>query len=227
MSKVKMFAMIPRKHGVSLQEFHDHWRHPHGTIGRRISTIRKYVQSHRVPCGHLGPEQEAYDGIAEVWMDSPSDALALGTEPTYVSHAVPDEPLFIDMEKLCFFITEEDVIDSGPDHRTSLNYADSLWFDDDRAFSVKIIQLLYEAHATHAEEDHRSGRALGAFRQVRCTPAAGAYAEAAPPLRGVRELWWPTITHFEAGVAAAPDVWQVLASTPAAATFLVQAERFK
>ena len=94
---MKLIAAIPRKPGVPLQEFHDHWRHPHGTMARHIGTIRKYWQSHQLPRPLLDDRQSRYEGIAEAWMDSAADALAIAIEPVYVADVQPDELNFIDV----------------------------------------------------------------------------------------------------------------------------------
>jgi hypothetical protein len=230
MAKVKLFAAIPRKAGLSAIEFHDHWRHPHGTVGRRISTIRKYVQSHHIECSLLDAKQTRYEGIAEVWMDSVGDALGLSEEPTYVRDAVPDEPHFIDLSRLRFLITEEDVLISGPDRRESLPVGDSHWYDDDRAVNIKLIQLIepQQPGGWRLDDEAALGRALGALRHVCCHPSSEAYSSSEPPFSGVRELWWPTLSAFYTGVTSAPAAWkQLIEARAQAITVLTQSERFK
>lgn len=229
MSKVKMFAAIPRKPGISAQEFHDHWRHPHGTMGRRISLLRKYVQGHQIDCDLLGPDQTRFEGIAEAWMDSAADAAVFPEEPIYKNEVVPDEPLFIDLDNLKFLITTEEVLMSAPDPLGLHDTGDGLWFDDDRSVNIKIVQLVEEESDIPwaGDRDRALGCALGAFRHVRSRPVPEIHG-AEPPFLGVRELWWPTLSSFRKGTAAAPDVWDELIGRPAKAfTALVQAERFK
>jgi uncharacterized protein (TIGR02118 family) len=229
MAKVKLFAAIPRKRDVTRQEFHDHWRHPHGTLARHISTIRKYVQSHQIQCALLDDRQTRYEGIAEVWMDSVADATALAEEPTYVRDLVPDEPAFIELADLRFLIAEEDVLVSGPDHRAGPSKEDACWYDDDRAVNIKLIQLM-DAGACgdwRSEREIELGRAIGVFRHVCCSPASAAYSAAAAPFGGVRELWWPTLSAFQRGCAKAPDAFTRLIGQPNAISVLVHSERFK
>ena len=33
---IRFFALLPRRPDIDRQRFHDHWRHPHGTMGRQI-----------------------------------------------------------------------------------------------------------------------------------------------------------------------------------------------
>lgn len=227
MAGVKLFAAIPMRPDITQQAFHDHWRHPHGTLGRRISTMRRYVQGHRLESAHLDERQCSFEGIAEVWMDNAGDALGLAVEPTYVRDAVPDEPHFIDLDRLQFFITQEEVIVSGPDHRTDLSPGDAAWHAADRAVNIKIIQLVFGTYSRNAAEDAALGAELGALRHVRCWPDPGAY-EGEKPIAMIRELYWPTLTHFNEGVEAAPAAWEALTrGSEPPISLLVHAERFK
>src|SRR3546814_6359332 len=45
---IKILATIPRRKDISEQQFHDHWRHPHGPLSKKIACLRGYVQSHRI-----------------------------------------------------------------------------------------------------------------------------------------------------------------------------------
>src|SRR3546814_8739219 len=77
-------------------QFHDHWRHPHGTLSKKIACLRGYVQSHRIVSPLLPDTQLAYDGITELWYDSLDDALNMGKDPAHRKYNIPDEPLFVD-----------------------------------------------------------------------------------------------------------------------------------
>src|SRR3546814_3222287 len=48
MHSIKILATVPRRKDISEQQFHDHWRHPHGTLSKKIACLRGYVQSHRI-----------------------------------------------------------------------------------------------------------------------------------------------------------------------------------
>src|SRR3546814_1074476 len=74
MHSIKILATIPRRKDISEQQFHDHWRHPHGTLSKKIACLRGYVQSHRIVSPLLPDTQLAYDGITELWYDSLDDA---------------------------------------------------------------------------------------------------------------------------------------------------------
>lgn len=229
MPKVKLFAAIPRKPNVSVQEFHDHWRHPHGTMGRQISILRKYVQGHRIECELLDDDQTRYEGIAEAWIDSIADAEYFPTEPIYAGRLIPDEPLFIDLPNLRFLIASEEVLVSAPRGRLAEGTGNADWFDDDRAINIKLMQLIEAegAEPWRSDEDVALGERIGAFRHVRCSPVREIHGDE-PPFLGVRELWWPTLWAFREGVAADRAAFDALVGRPGKAfTALVQAERFK
>ncbi|MDQ8757438.1 EthD domain-containing protein [Sphingosinicella sp. LHD-64] len=229
MTKIKMFCMLPRRRDVSSQWFHDHWRHPHGTLGRTISTVRNYVQSHQIGSALLGEDQRFYEGVVEVWFDSEADARDLPSHPDYLRYLVPDEPAFIDMDGIRFVFTEEDILVSGPDPRDPLDAGTLQWREAGRATSIKLIQLVLANGGSpwECEDDLDLGRQIGALRHARCTPSLTLHATGCDFV-GIRELWWPTVTAFEEGVTGAPDAFANLLLRPAQAiTLLAQAERFK
>jgi hypothetical protein len=228
MPRLKMFCGLPRRKDVSPQYFHDHWRHPHGTLAKNISTLRTYVQSHQTPCALLGADQSLYDGIPEVTFESEADGLGLGTHPTYVRDLLPDEPKFIDMERIFFLFTLEEVVQSGPDPHLELANGDQYWREDQRATTIKLIQLIRAADQAEfgTEDELELGRRIGAFRHVRSRLYRPLHPEGAEFI-GVRELWWPTLTAFETGLAKDAQAFGVLRRRAAASvTLLAVAERF-
>jgi len=223
----KMFATIPRKQGLTAQQFHDHWRHPHGTVTRKISTITAYVQSHKIHSASVPASGCLYDGAAEVWYDNLTDALNMKDEPAYVRYNVPDEPRFVDMAGLKFVLTEEEVVDSRVDILGSTDEADVAWSGATAAVSVKLLQFIAPAgnRQWNSGEDIALARELGVFRHVRCRPIAAVYGED-PPFLGIRELFWPTLSRFETSIAQVPGALdRLVALGGASATFLAQAER--
>ena len=228
-SKIKVFSAFPRKPGLSREEFHDHWRHPHATLGRRVPVVTKYILSHQIDSDLLGEDQHRYDGIAEGWMDNEGDVIAFGQDPWYVNHVAPDEPNFMDQANMKFLATTETVLQSSPSRVLPRPDGDEFWFDDDRAINIKVIQLVTEAPegGWYTDGDADLGVAVGAFRHVRSEPAATIHGDQ-PPFIGVRELWWPSVSAFREGVTSAPDAFeQLVTRVSASVTVLVQSERFK
>ena len=64
MGRKKVFGAMARKEGVPSQEFHDHYRHPHGTMGMQITTLREYVQSHQIDTPLLDDSQRRFECVA-------------------------------------------------------------------------------------------------------------------------------------------------------------------
>ncbi len=111
---IKVFALIPRRPDVSHDFFHEHWAGPHADLAKRITTLRGYVQSHRIAPGPSGLPDAIYEGIAEVWFDDAATAAGMGEDPNYAEHAHLDEPNFIDTDNLGFLLSEEQVQREGP-----------------------------------------------------------------------------------------------------------------
>lgn len=224
-----MFGAIPRKPGVSPQWFHDHYRHPHGTMGRTISTMRAYTQSHQVHCDLLDDRQTHFEATAEVWFDCVQDAIDFPTEPNYVALLIPDEPLFVDMEKLRFVFAEEEVLQSGTDwNEAGAQVGDKLFRLDRRPLSIKLLQYVIVDGAQPWDDagDLALGRRIGALRHVRCRPSPVLHRDGAFCI-GIRELYWPTRTAMEEGVAGDPGAWEELLRRPGdAIAYLASAERF-
>ena len=45
---IKIFVMINKQPHMTDEQFHAHWRHPHGTLTCRVPQIRAYVQDHGI-----------------------------------------------------------------------------------------------------------------------------------------------------------------------------------
>lgn len=235
MSRVKLFALIPRRPDLTSDEFHDHYRHPHGTYGRDLITLRGYVQSHQIYTEMLGPNQSRFEAVAELWFDNERDLANLRRDPTLVKYLKEDEPKFVDAPNLEMFAGEEEVLRSGPERGEGVTDADVMWSHDNRPLSVKLLHFIApDGNPNWASpEDEQLSKALRAFRHVRCNPVRMANNPVRPDHRdelsflGVHELWWPTVTDFRAGVAASPDALSaLLAKAGKAVTLLAQAERF-
>lgn len=226
--KVRMYALIPRKAGMTRNEFHDYYRHPHGTMGRTMTTMRGYVQNHQIQTGKLGEDQARYDAVAEIWLNNEHDALHFRQEPNLIKYLVEDEPKFIDMDRLSFFAGTTETLISSPEQNAQLHPGDTLWSPLNCPLSVKLL-LFMEAEGQpswRGDNDVELGRRLGAFRQARVLPLRSMHGDT-PPYRGLLELWWPTQSIFEQSVNADPEALEALTRQAGRhwAT-LTQAERF-
>jgi EthD domain len=221
-SQVKMFAALPRRPDISEQQFHDHWRHPHGSLGLTIPLAVHYVQSHRIPTSLLTEKQNSYDGIVEVWMRDLATASAMPTHPEYLRLLRQDEPRFIDMSRIQFLFTRQILyVDSAS---SSNNEADRAWCEVNRPTTVKLLQFLPPGHpligqAAGAAET----QALGAYQHSVCRPIQEIHGDS-PPFGEVREYWWPTLSIFESKAASAP---RVVLEPHGVTSVLAVAERYK
>jgi uncharacterized protein (TIGR02118 family) len=112
---IKGYSLLAKRPDVSSEFFHEHWRTVHADHAQKITSLRRYIQAHRidaeVPCFAQSP----YDGIAEVWWDDLAAADLVANDPDYVNNARLDEPNFIDMQRLAHVLTEERPLERGPD----------------------------------------------------------------------------------------------------------------
>lgn len=235
MRRKKLMAAMARIEGISSQEFHDHYRHPHGTMGMHISTLRQYVQSHQIHTDLLDESQDRFEAVAELWFDGADDLIHFREEPTMSSYLNADEPNFCDLRKTRLFICEEEVVSPMP--HTSLvehDCANGEWSFYNRPLAIKILQFILPEAGPNwcSPHDEQLGHRLGAFHHVRCHPTTPttivpSRMNRPPDFIGVRELWWPTLTTFHRSVAADMQTWRELILRPHTFTMLAQAERWK
>src|SRR5262249_715019 len=85
---IKLVFVIRRREDLPPEEFHRYWLQEHGPLARRLLEglgARRYVQTHTLDTelnGALAASRgtgEAYDGLAEVWWDSPDALVATAT----------------------------------------------------------------------------------------------------------------------------------------------------
>lgn len=222
---IKFFALIPRREDISVEEFHDHYRHPHGTLGAQLPNFRGYIQSHQFQSNLLGDDQSEFEAIAEVWFDTKEDATVFLESPHYLEHVKPDEPYFIDLEKMKFVYTFEDVLVSGPAAGASVPLADKLLerMDVERPVTIKLLHFAAKPNDS-LDRATLAGR-LGAVRHVHCTEHDAFHADSPAAFAEVDELWWPTRWDFEQGVAGDPGLSDMVGQ-PGSVTLVATAERF-
>jgi hypothetical protein len=232
---VKVFAFLPRRSDLTSEEFHAHWRHPHGTLAKRIDTFTAYHQAHRVKVEGVSGLGSPHEGAAEMWFASLENAGALAENEIYADEVVPDEENFIDLGPDAFRVLtrERPIAERG--------------FDRERR-GVKLLQCLrrrgdldpaeFKARLAAAGGEEELGVALGASRQVLCLALEETYGEEFVPYDGhmhrwqtvdpydaIRELWWPDREAVRA--AAASAAWGALFSSElvdggASAAFLAE-----
>lgn len=206
---VKVYAFIPRRPDVTIEEFHSHWRDVHAPLATRITTIRRYVQSHAVRSGPSGLPQAVYEGVAEVWFDDLATATGMGEDPNYVNGAGADEPTFIDQSRLSFMFCDERVPLAGPACATDTP-------------EVKVMLLL--ARPAQGGTWPAAGlvdTALGlpAVQRVSLAVSEDDLHQDGQPFDAVMELSWPSTAAFDTAWCSSTraDLMAALASGTALA----------
>lgn len=120
---LKMTFCLRRAQHLSWAEFSEYWSNVHAPLVRanaEILGIRRYVQVRTLEEPWLqdglrarnGGAPAAYDGVAEVWVDSLEDLRRPSTEEGRAAAALlfEDERKFIDLPSSPMFVGEELVI---------------------------------------------------------------------------------------------------------------------
>jgi uncharacterized protein (TIGR02118 family) len=115
---IKLSVLCPRKKGLTLQEFEDHWKNVHAPLFSSQPEVKqyvkKYIQVHSTG-EHLDnpefPPVSYFDGIAEIWFDSMADIPKVFSGENFKTKIAPDEEKFIDRENIQWiYATENPVI---------------------------------------------------------------------------------------------------------------------
>lgn len=189
---IKGIALVAKKAGMADDSFHRYWRDVHGPIALRISALRRYVQSHRLPTPLPGFEHVPYDGVAEVWFDRLEDLTGMPRNPEYVEGAQADEPNFIDTAKLAFLATREHVVIEGPPIARDTAWIKAIFLLRRRAdMTVAAFQDYWlTGHAPQIPRD------AGVLRYVQCHQLPETYAQGVPAYDGMAELWFESMDSF-------------------------------
>ena len=120
---LKCVYCVRRHPSYSLQQFYDYWLNQHGPLVRQHAQIlgmKRYVQSHTIqnPMLNAAAQQprgisDMYDGITEVWWDSPESlGASLQTAEGQEANRIlsEDEARFVDCANSAIFFTTEHAI---------------------------------------------------------------------------------------------------------------------
>jgi uncharacterized protein (TIGR02118 family) len=177
---IHIHYFITRKEPLDDAAFHRSWRETHGPIAGRITQLRMYVQSHRIP---YAGSNSSYDGEAEVLIDSLSVLAEMRKSPEYLAGALADERNFIDLTRVEWMATQDHVIVEGPTESQfvkgvyQLKRRDGMSVDDFRKYWIEV-------------HGNLGSKLSGLRRYVQSHLVDEAYLYARPHFDGVAQLWF-------------------------------------
>lgn len=183
---VKGIALVVKKSDLTGAAFHQYWREIHGPLALQMTTLRRYVQSHRRAEPLPGFEAVPFDGVAEIWFDTLREVQNIAQNPQYIHGAQADEPNFIDTSKLAFLATREFVVIDSPPIVQNTPWLKAVFLLRRRPdLTVEQFQDYWlNRHGPQIPRD------AGVLRYVQCHQAAETYAVGTPAYDGVAELWF-------------------------------------
>jgi hypothetical protein len=197
---IKVFALLPVRPGLTVEQFHLHWSTVHRDHAMRIERIRRYVQAHRIRPGLPGIVEAEWEGVPEVWFDSLESAGAQRTDPQYTEFARVDEPNFIDMPGLRRVTTEHRAVrDPGP-ARTKLMLFAHESSEDSPPHDVRSGSTASIGEALLESAPGLAGLAVSqAFAAADLPVLPDGALPTTQPFDVVLELWWSDLQAVRAG----------------------------
>jgi uncharacterized protein (TIGR02118 family) len=120
---IKLVFTLRRREGMTREDFHRYWREKHALLVQRHAAtlhIRRYVQVYlhetdlnEAVAAQRGSQPQFYDGVAELWWDSPEDLAAVFSSEVAQAAAqelLEDEQYFIDLPRSPLWLGEENVV---------------------------------------------------------------------------------------------------------------------
>ena len=98
--QVRFLGLIPRLPGLSVQEFHDHYQHPHGTLVLQMPGLVTYMQSHQFDSPLLDESPGRLEAIAECLFASRDATRDIADSELFRTYVGPDEANFVDATRL-------------------------------------------------------------------------------------------------------------------------------
>jgi uncharacterized protein (TIGR02118 family) len=109
---VKLVCMVKRRPGMTVDDFHRHWRTVHSPLNCDTPSIARYFvryeRNHRVPADYERPGSADFDGTAVEWYPSVRAFYDMIGEPAYRDLIYPDEERFLDRDHLLWLLTERE-----------------------------------------------------------------------------------------------------------------------
>ena len=117
---IKVFVLIKRREGTSLEEFIDYYEKKHAVLAiKTVPNLKKYVRHYLHPFGNEVYSMDkipSFDVVTEVWFDDQKDfekGMAYLTEPATAKRSAEDEDCLFERASIRYHIVE--------DHETDLS----------------------------------------------------------------------------------------------------------
>lgn len=183
---VKVYAFLVKKRGLTDEQFHAHWREPHGRLTKKVPQIKRYLQNHGIGSVPTVPglQPTPYLGIPTIWLDNLGKLEEMPKDPGY-TEVHEDELNLMERDQLAFWVTRETVLSAGPapDDIASIPTKVMLFLKQRPEVAIDEFQRVVAATATSAVRMRSAGRVLYALS------AADAYpGDARPLFDGVIEV---------------------------------------
>jgi hypothetical protein len=107
----KLLCMVRRRPGMTIDEFHRHWREVHSPLNCETPSIARYFvryeRNHRLRSDYERAGS-GFDGTAVEWYPSVQAFYDMIAEPAYWDVIFPDEERFLDRDALLWLLTENE-----------------------------------------------------------------------------------------------------------------------
>ena len=107
---IKLICMVKRRTGMTIDDFHHHWRTVHSPLNCDTPSIAKYFvryeRNHRARRDYDRDGSSDFDGTAVEWYPSVQAFYDMVGEPAYRELIAPDEERFLDRDGLLWLLTE-------------------------------------------------------------------------------------------------------------------------
>jgi hypothetical protein len=206
---VKMIYALRRLKSLSLEEFQTHWLEYHSQFGRRVKSLRRYVQYHtladdpiREAMAQAGASHvDSFDGISCAWFDD-LDTLRAEMNDDVVKAAIEDEKHFIDHGRsLACIVDERVVVEPNPPGNVVLIECLRKRDDIDR----KKFSEMWAHHQRIGHKAHAMGLLMGYIQNHTLIGEAGrvrGLASEDEPFDGIVTAYFDSVAKFKALVAS-------------------------
>ena len=106
---IKVFVFIKKLPHLTDEQFHAHWRHPHGTLTLRMPQLQGYVQNHGIGARPTVPglPSTQYLGVPVIQLASVADLESMAADPLY-KPLYEDALLLYDQQDVVWLVMKPD-----------------------------------------------------------------------------------------------------------------------